>query len=241
LESIDLSSNIATNATLHDLAHGVDLLGQFTTPDMYGDLVSALSGSGVTDIAVDSGNVEISDPLAAALVDAGMLQALPSANIVIDASNSGDHLFTSLKAMADLGVDQINVRANHVYVNLGLPLDDQNAMDDIRSVLDALDPSHIAKPIFGENTTASLVIDNATAQAIAKAGGLDSVMVDALHQLGFNEIDVLAPSIDQGHGNLIQSGSALVAQTPSVPVEVKVIGQADPATHDLHDHLLPHK
>ena len=86
-----------------------------------------------------------------------------------------------------------------------------------------------------------MVIDNATAQAIQSAGGLDQGMVTALHQLGFNEIDVLAPSIEQGHSNLIQSGSALVAQTPAVPVEVKVIGQADTATQDLHDHILPHK
>ena len=240
-----LDSLLSTQTDLSNIDQavqdGVDLLSQFTTSNNYGNLIDALTGSGVTDIAVDSGDVEISDPLAAALVDAGMLQALPEANIVIDARSSGDHLFTSLKAIADLGVDQINVGASHVYVNLGLPVDDQNAMDDISAILKSLDLSSLAKPIFGENTTASLVIDNATAQAIQSAGGLDQGMVTALHQLGFNEIDVLAPSIEQGHSNLIQSGSALVAQTPAVPVEVKVIGQADPATQDLHDHILPHK
>jgi len=100
----------------------------------------------------------------------------------------------------------------------------------------------LAKPIFGDNTTASLVIDNATAQAIQAAGGLDQGMVTALHNLGFNEINVLAPSIDEGYGSLLQSsagGTDLVAQTPPVLVEVKVIGQADIATQDLHEHLLP--
>ena len=34
---------------------------------------------------------------------------------------------------------------------------------------------------------------------------------------------------------------APVNQVPPAPVQVKIIGQADPDTHDLHDHLLPHK
>ena len=214
--------------------HGFDVLGQFTTPDKFGDLVSALTNSGVADFVVDGGSVEISDPLAAALVDAGMLQALPQANLIIDATHSGDHLFTSLKALADLGIDHINTLENRVYIDLGLPSSDANAIADIKAILASLDPANQAKSIFGQDQHGVLVIDNGTADAINKAGGLDEAMIQALNNLGINEIDILADSKAAAQTDIVQA----VAQTPLPPVEVKVIGMAEDPT--LHDHLQPH-
>jgi hypothetical protein len=215
-----------------DALYGIDVLGQFTSPDKFGDLISALTNSGVADFVVEGGSVEISDPLAAALVDAGMLQALPQANLIVDATASGDHLFTSLKAMADLGIDQVHIGVDKVYVDLGLPTNDIGALQEIKSILAALDPANEAKPIFGVGHGA-LVLDNATAAEIHAAGGLDQAMVQALHNLGINEIDILSNS-NADQFDIISS----TVQSQPMPVEVKVIGQAeDPA---LYDHLQPH-
>jgi len=221
-----------------DALNSIDLLGGFTSPDKFGDLISALTNSGVADFVVDGGSVEISDPLAAALVDAGMLQALPQANLVIDATHSGDHLFTSLKAMADLGVDAVAVSGDKFYVDLGLPVDDVNAIADIKLILAALDPANSAKPIFDQGH-GTLLIDNNTAINIHNAGGLDAGMIELLQRIGINEIDVLADSQSSGQADIIQSAvDSPVAQTPMMPIEVKVIGMAeDPG---LHDHLQPH-
>jgi hypothetical protein len=232
-------SDDQASATQNALS-GIDLLSSFTTPDKFGDLISALSNSGVVDFVVDGGSVQITDPLAAALVDAGMLQALPQANLIIDATNSGDHLFTSLKAMAELGIDAVHVAANSkFYVDLGLPTDDQNAIADIKAILASLDPANSAKPIFDQGQGV-LVMNNSIANIIHESGGLSSDLVEALQKLGINEIDVLADSAQNGQTNIIQisSNSGPVLQTPVMPVEVKVIGMAeDPA---LHDHLQPH-
>ena len=240
LEALVGLGKLSPEGAVHtlDALNSVDLLGSFTSPDKFGDLISALTNSGVADFVIDGGSVEISDPLAAALVDAGMLQALPQANLVIDASNSGDHLFTSLKAMADLGIDAVTVGADKFYVDLGLPVDDVDAIADIKKILAALDPANSAKPIFDQGHGA-LVIDNNTAMNIHNAGGLDAGMIEALQKIGITEIDVLADSQASGQGDIIKpAGDTPVAQTPIAPIEVKVIGMAeDPG---LHDHLQPH-
>jgi hypothetical protein len=213
--------------------YGVDVLSQYTTPDKFGDLISALTDSGVADYVVESGSVEIRDPLLAALVDAGMLQALPQANLIIDATASGDHLFTSLKAMSELGIDKINITENKVYVDLGLPVGDTNAIAEIKSILLGLDPSNQAKPIFDQGYGA-LVLTNDMAQRIYDAGGLDAEIVQGLLNLGIKEVDILAGTSQTAQTEIINA----VAQSQPVPVEVKVIGQAeDPA---LYDHLQPH-
>jgi len=217
--------------------YGVDVLNQFTSPDKFGDLISALTNSGVADFVVEAGSVEITDPLAAALVDAGMLQALPQANMVIDATASGDHLFTSLKAMADLGIDQVNISVDKVYVDLGLPSNDIGAIEEIKSILAALDPANEAKPIFGVGHGA-LVLDNATAIEIHNAGGLDQAMIQALNNLGINEIDILAESLSAAQFDILSPTS----QSQPVPVEVKVIGMAeDPVLHDYLQPQIPTK
>jgi hypothetical protein len=236
IQALDDLSPQYSAADLSDGIQSLGVLGQYTTPDQFGALVNALSESGVTDFVVDSGSVEISDPLAAALVDAGMLQALPQANLIIDATHSGDHLFTNLKALADLGADYVNADSDLslVYINLGLPVNDADLMKDIKTILDSLDPANQAKSLFADGQHGALVIDNATANAIHDAGGLDQSMIDSLTQLGIDEIKVLSDIAANGQTDII----APVAQIQPPVVDVQVIG------HDtdqiLHDHLQPH-
>ena len=203
-----------TSGTLHDFgATGIDLLGQYAAPGQYGALIDALTKSGVTDFVVESKNIEIGDSLAAALVDSGMLHALPSTNMVIDAAHTpmfnlpgfndlapehmGVHLFTSMNDLAQLGVDHVSgITADHVYIDLGRAITggNQDAIQEISDLLDSLDPAHAAKPIFGVGVSAAMVINSDMANLIHGQGGLSADLVHALNNIGINEIDVLANS-----------------------------------------------
>ena len=246
----DLSS--AEHTSLQDVLNGLDLLSGYTTPDKFGDLIAALTASGVSDMVIDSGHVEISDGLASALVSSGMLQALPDANLVINATadiksfvdNVGHytHLFTNLNSMADLGVDQIQAGvANKVYIDLGLPTHDATAMADISHLLSALDPANAAKDLAvngsGNGIGIGLVISGDLAHTIAQSGGFSAADLNHLHNLGITEIDVLTPSADVAADTSTLAHASIAA--PVVP-EVKLIGAADPMFNELdHHNILP--
>ncbi|MBT8530958.1 hypothetical protein G6645_06755 [Polynucleobacter paneuropaeus] len=258
LVSLNTATDLSTaeHTSLQSALNGLDLLSGYTTPDKFGDLINALTASGVSDMVVDSGHVEISDSLASALVSAGMLQALPESNLVIDATsdvqpyvdNVGHyaHLFTNLNSMADLGVDQIQAGvANKVYVDLGLPSHDATAMADISNLLSALDPANAAKDLAvnsnGNGVGIGLVISGDLAHNIAQSGGLSVADLNHLHNLGITEIDVLAPTAD-----IAADPSVLAHASSAAPVvpEVKLIGAADPMFNELDHHnivLPPHK
>ena len=235
-----LNSNAVT-ATDHAL-HGIDLLN-FTTPDKFGDLLHALTASGVSDFVVDSGDVVVSDALASALVDAGMLQALPDANLVLDVSaqvvENYAHLATSLKAMAELGVNAVETGSAHqLYIDLGLPVHDASAMSDISHLLSTLDPANHASDIAhsqdGKPVDISLVISGDVASAIAEAGGFTAA--DALHleNLGIKQIAVV-----ETPGHAANAADALLNAASSAHVNlppVQLIGAPDP----MHDELLNH-
>ena len=241
----------------------------YLSDDKFGDLIQSLAESGVNDFVVEKDVVEITDHLASALVDADMLQALPAANLILDASSaynqldiSGEdaaRLSTSLNAMANLGVDGVQVgTANQLYVDLRLPTDDLNAMQDISDLLASLDPANTAKPIAfndqGEAVNISLILNDETAKFIAGEGGFSADDLVHLKHLGINQIDVLSndeattstkTAVESG---LVSSEAAsnaeklLASETPnSAPAaalpEVKVIGVPDP----LHDILDPTK
>jgi hypothetical protein len=241
----------------------------YLSDDKFGDLIQSLAESGVNDFVVESDNVEITDHLASALIDAGMLQALPAANLILDASSvfnqidiTGEdaaRLSTSLNAMANLGVDGIQVgSANQLYVDLRLPMDDLNAMQDISDLLSALDPANTAKPIAfneqGEAVNISLILNDETAELIASKGGFTADDLVHLSHLGVNQIDVLSDddivtttksAVEAGlvsteaasnAEKLLASETSNGAPAALLP-EVKVIGAPDP----LHDILDPTK
>ena len=108
--------------------NGVDLLSDMLDPNAnMGELVKALSQAGIHEIIVDKpASVVIGDQLASALHDAGMLQAMPDASVEIDAGLAA-RMQTSLKAMADLGVDHVvsGVAADaHIMLALGTDVKD---------------------------------------------------------------------------------------------------------------------
>jgi hypothetical protein len=234
---IDLQGGAVNPANLNSALQGIDLLSQYTTPNQYGALIDALLGSGVTDFVVETGKVEISDTLAAALVDAGMLQALPAANLVIDATQSGMYLHTSLADMAGLGIDGVKIATGtaKVYVEFGLPHADANAMAEIKALLSSLDPSENAKFISSDDSTAhdvGLVIHGDLANALAESGFFtDQSIMDSLGGLGITEINILDNS-----GTNVHDSVGVVAQSDLAPVDVKIIGQSSDED-DLFGHF----
>ena len=240
------------------ISEGLDLLGNFTDPKHYGDLINALAGSGVTDFVVESGDVQITDDLAGALVSAGMLQALPSANLAIDATGQLDgfnskyaYLSTTLKGMAEINANSVLVDtgADGIYLDLGISTDSHDVLADLKAILEAIDPANDAKPLIHANGTTgdpesvSLVISADLANAFKDLGGLDEKTLSDLYtKIGITEIDILSsgavPLADiSTNPDVAKSGLAnqKVAQdTPNLP-EVKIIGAGQ-----LHDDLLDH-
>ena len=224
-----------------NFAIGVDLLADYASPNQFGNLIESLLDSGVTDFVVESNNVEITDGLASAMVESGMLQALPMGNLVINAtanlkSIAGEnfaHLYTNLKSMSALDVDGIKVQdgISKVFIDLGdlgVPTNDSQALSEIQNLLKSLDPANDAKSLAynskGDAIDISLVM-NANLATALQSSFTDSDF-KLLENLGITEIIGLDPN----------APSSVVAQTP---VEVKIIGpNATGADGTLFDELI---
>jgi hypothetical protein len=180
---------------------GTDLLSGFTSPSQYGDLIQTLTDTGVMNILVDQGNVKIGDTLARALVDSGMLNALPDANVSLvyqpATAESYAYLNTNLKAMAMLGVDSVDYSAtnkNKVYVDFGLPTNDVNALTDVKAILATLE--NPTSKVFSDGVnapTTALVVNKVFYDNLLKDATIDQDVVNGLLKLGISEVDVLVP------------------------------------------------
>jgi hypothetical protein len=237
-------------------ANGIELLANFSSPDKYGYLVESLLQSGVTDFVVDSGNVEITDNLAAAMVQSGMLQALPEANLVIDATaqfmqingiEDFAHLYTDLKSIAALDVNGIRVQdgVDRVYLDLGdygIPTHDSAALSDIKALLASLDPANHATPINGlahhangDEVGISLVMSADMAQALSDLKVFSADDLSNLAKLGIDQLAVVSDSStaypDISH---LVPASTVAPQLPNV----EIIGVD--TQKDLHDELSSH-
>ena len=223
---------------------GTDLLKDFTSPAQYGDLIKTLSDTGVMNILVDHGNVKIGDTLAKALVDSGMLNALPEANVslvyqpdTVNNPNNYAYLNTGLKDMAALGVDSVDYSStsnDKVYVNFGLPADDANALDDVKTILETLLPDDTANKLFSHGASApatAIVVNEAFYSKLLSDTKIDQAVVDGLLKLGISEIDVLVP-LDVSYG-----GTASTTQQGTIDgtnVTVNLIGMDDAEYDYLH-------
>jgi hypothetical protein len=222
---------VFTALTGYDLITGAGL----TQGETWGTLISTLQQAGLGDVEIEknTGNtVHISDDLSAALYESGMLHALPDANIAIDAG-ANKVLNTSLKAMADLGVDSVN--ADHkVYVELGIKAQDVHSLADLGELFSAFG-LHSNAPdahLFGTQG-AGLVLDQTTFSTLG-AHGIEALVAD-LTKLGFTEIDVIGAS-------KVEHVYTITPQTP-VPTEVQIVGTniASDLAQVFGDHDVLHK
>ena len=223
--ALDADSNIAN--FMHDLENGIDVFnGQaLSNTAKWGDLIQVLHDSGLGSInlqstattSAGSANVVVSDELTGALYDAGMLHALPDANITLDVGTN-TVLQTSLKAMLDIGVD--SVQTDHkVYVGLGL---DQATAHDMQGLFAAFthDTTVPADGLFG-GKAAGLVVDQATFNTM---GASDvHTLVQQLSKLGITEIDVLS------NANVVTHAYQITAQT-QVLSQVDILGTSSAGT-----------
>jgi hypothetical protein len=219
--SLGVDSNVADLISM--LENGVDVFtGQaLANTAVWGDLIQVLQESGLGGInlhssattSATSANVVVSDELTGALYDAGMLHALPNANITLDVGTN-KVLQTSLKAMLDLGVDK--VQTDHkVYVDLGL---DQADMQGLFAAF-THDTSVPTGGLFG-GKEAGLVVDQATFNTM---GASDvHTLVQQLSKLGITEIDVLNDSV-------VTHAYQITAQT-QVLSQVDILGTSSAGT-----------
>ncbi len=187
-----------------------------TSASNFGDLIDALQSSGMSNVEVETGaSVKINDDLSAALYESGMLHALPSTTFAIDAGDS-KVLNTSLKAMADLGVDEVlsAQSVDKLYVGLG-----ENA--DIASIIAGFTHGSDAPVNDGlfSGKDAGLVVDQATFDQFNQGDITD--LLAKLFSLGFTEIDVLKGENDS-------ESYQITAQTQVlVPTDVQLLGVND--------------
>jgi hypothetical protein len=218
---------------------GTDLLSGFTSPSQYGDLIQTLTDTGVMNILVDQGNVKIGDTLARALVDSGMLNALPDANVSLvyqpATAESYAYLNTNLKAMAMLGVDSVDYSAtnkNKVYVDFGLPTNDVNALTDVKAILATLEPQDATSKVFSDGLNApstALVVNKFFYDNLLKDATIDQDVVNGLLKLGISEVDVLVPQHISG-----LEPTTLSSTIDGSTVTVNLIGMDDIEYDYLH-------
>lgn len=165
------------------------------------------------------GEFVLMDGTAHSLFEAGMLRAYTADSLVVDATGGDDLILTSLRDIADMGVDHVLLPELHgapVYVEIGAMLPGSE-LDEVRHLFDALEDRAAPGSLFEGSEKIALVVDSDVAHALSQVEGA----LDKLATLGFTELDVL---LTNGAPAPFESGTTM---------EVKLIGQDD----DLYRHL----
>jgi hypothetical protein len=237
LGQLSTDEGSAVEALLQGKAHS----SAYTDQQLAYDLSQALVHSGIANLTLDAGAIDMSDVLAANLTHAGILRGSTHSQVSITVNPNDDHIYTTLKEMADLHISHLNLgQITEAYVDLGLPNNDSLALANLKSILNELilDSVHPMLQLNGQNNShLTLLISNDVAAQIEQLGGINTEMIDQMTQLGINEIDILASAGDATHHQIL-SQDAVVAQTPVPTIEIKTIGADTDAT--AFDHLTHH-
>ena len=176
------SSHARFEQVVDIVKNGTDLVPDSLAGANLGDLAQTLKGAGIHAIDLDANaSVTIGDDLAAALHDAGLLTALPKAEVWIDTSAA--QLQTSLKAMADLGVDKVVASTSDVVVKLGADVGELGTL--LKSFVEDGTAS-TTKPLFDHlaQLDVGIVTDDAAVQATLSQAGV----AQQLHDLGVSKV-----------------------------------------------------
>jgi len=209
------------SATMSLELPSTDVMLPADADDAFGALIRLLSTGSVEEIHLPTGNqITVEDSLAAVLSEAGMLEILPATRLQLDATRSGQVVDTSLAAMADLGIDQVQLDDQGdapVYVDLGIQSGNVTGAE-LLDLFNALDVDHDrATPLFVGATNVALVIDQGMAELIRDTAGA----VEAISGLGITEIAVFgaAEGFDPSFG--------------PAPIQVKLIGADEDPFHNF--------
>jgi hypothetical protein len=218
LDATQPSSSLASIVDFVD--GGLDLLkgGTLAAGATWGELIDTLHASGLGNVVLaNEDNVTIEDDLSAALYESGMLHALPEANITLHANTA--LLNTSLKAMAELGVDSVISSEDKVYVELGIKPEDFGTLADLGDLFSAFGLDQEGNHSLFNGQEAGLVIDQTSFNSLSKAA--ISELVGQLSQLGFTEIDVVGANANAGA--TVYAIETPVAQVPVLST-VEILG-----------------
>ena len=175
------ASHVRFEQAVDILKNGVDLLPDDLTGANLGTLVQTLKASGIHSIDLGTNtSVTIGDDLAAALHDAGLLTALPQAEVWLDTSAA--QLQTSLKAMADLGVDKVT-SVSDVVVELGTNLTELGTL--LKSFVEE-NGTTATKPLFDHlaQLDVGTVADDVAVQDVLSQAGV----AQQLNDLGVSKV-----------------------------------------------------
>jgi VCBS repeat-containing protein len=184
--------------------------------------IDGLANAGITDFQLKAqSNVVMSDELARALFDAGMMEAVPQAKVQIDAGMN-EILKTPFKLLAEYGVDKVTTGLDKVYMELG-DIYDLTAMSHAVAALmdgqsvDSGGLFHLDTSGFAEHVSAGLILDGYQNTALIDqlmSSEATSLLADLL-KLGITELDI--------------KGYTPTPQDPVVGTKVKILG-ADSGT-----------
>ena len=143
------------------------------------DAVSAVAVSGDANFAID-------DAMVSALLDAGLMTVNTASTIEVD--TDAEHLSTSLKQLADIGVDKVVTTQDVVYVDLGDHVSDVDALSVLLSNLAADNVSTKFVQTDGEAVTEVGLVLTSDQAGLASAIESNSSVLDQLTSAGITEL-----------------------------------------------------
>jgi hypothetical protein len=180
-------------------------------------LSSLNSNAGITDFQLKAqSNVAMSDELARALSDAGMMEAVPQAKVQIDAGMN-EILKTPFKLLAEYGVDKVTTGQDKVYLELG-DIYDLTAMSHAVAALmdgqsvDSGGLFHLDTSGIAEHVSAGLILD----------GTLNTALIDQL--MSSEATSLVADLLKLGITELDIKGYTPTPQDPVVGTKVEILG-----------------
>jgi hypothetical protein len=210
----------------HDLAQVVDALnhasGDFLSTEILHDSsywknkVAQLRVDGLNAVELSStSGVHLNETLAQAMLEAGMLTAMPAATLMADVPATQHLMALSLDSMSELGVDKVNA-AQDVWVQLGR---NNASIQDLKDILSGFvnTQGDGYKHVFGERGAELIMDAGSFAALLADAQSSASPLVDALLAIGVDHVDVLATDAGPLKSYELHAAS-------SQPVEVAVLG-----------------
>ncbi|MFZ9639083.1 MAG: SwmB domain-containing protein, partial [Hylemonella sp.] len=202
------------------------------------DLVNALSAAGFG--AVHAGRAEsvtLGDELAGVLMASGWLTADAQAQVTIQTRGVNPQMHLSLKDMAEMGVDQVQL-SGHATVDLGVQSFTRN---ELAQLLDILQGQRTGtNPAMFSEHGAKLVMDNAVLNDLLSGQSEGDPMVQAilssLSALGVDQLDGVQSAQPSSAPGITAVQSVALVSALSGAVEVQLLGPDPQDLSQLLDH-----
>jgi len=200
--------------------------------------VNALSAAGFGAVhAVRAESVTLGDELASVLMASGWLTADAQAQVTIQTRGVNPQMHLSLKDMAEMGVDQVQL-SGHATVDLGVQSFTRN---ELAQLLDILQGQRTGtNPAMFSEHGAKLVMDNAVLNDLLSGQSEGDPMVQAilssLSALGVDQLDGVQSAQASSAPVISAVQSVALVSALSGAVEVQLLGPDPQDLSQLLDH-----